>query len=217
MLTVYAIPVSLYCAKLRIVLRHKGLGWREVAPPGGYGSDEYKRIVPSGNLPALVDGDLLLADSEAIAEYLNEQHTDPPMLPAEPEARAKARERSRFHDTRLEPAVRALFPLIPPGQPDPAVADAQSRTITTRLEQFARTLEDPTPPIPEDLLTLGDCGFPITFTWIEALTPILGLTVEWPDAIATYRETLARHPAVRAEFADYGPKLTAWLRSREAA
>ena len=70
MLRVYSIPVSLYCAKLRILLRHKGLDWEEVMPPGCYGSDEYKRIVPSGNLPALVDNDLMLGDSEAIAEYL---------------------------------------------------------------------------------------------------------------------------------------------------
>ena len=68
MLTVFTVPVSLYCAKLRIVLRHKKLEWREELPPGGYGSDAYKQIVPSGNLPALRDGDLLIADSEAIAE-----------------------------------------------------------------------------------------------------------------------------------------------------
>ncbi len=68
MLTVYTVPISLYCAKLRIVLRHKQLEWNEQTPPGGYGSNEYKTIVVSGNLPALVDGSLLIADSEAIAE-----------------------------------------------------------------------------------------------------------------------------------------------------
>ena len=94
MLTVYAIPLSLYCAKIRILLRHKALEWREIPPPGGYGSDEYKQIVPSGNLPALIDGDLMLADSEVIAEYLNEVFPDPPMLPADNHRRAKARERS---------------------------------------------------------------------------------------------------------------------------
>ena len=81
MLTIYAIPISLYCAKLRILLRHKKIQWQELPPPGGYGSAEYKSIVPSGNLPALVDGSLLLADSEAIAEYLNEKYPNPPMLP----------------------------------------------------------------------------------------------------------------------------------------
>jgi glutathione S-transferase len=216
MLTVYAIPVSLYCAKLRILLRHKALAWQEVPPPGGYGSDDYKRIVPSGNLPALVDGDLLLTDSEAIAEYLNEIHPAPPMLPADPPLRAKARERSRFHDTRLEPAVRALFPHIAPEQRDSSVTKAQSRAIDARLTQLAAMLADGQPGL-GDMLTLGDCGFPITFIWIEALTPVLGLSVTWPEAIATYREFLEDCPAVAAELSDYRPKLAQWLRSREAA
>ena len=69
MLTVHAIPVGLYGAKLRILRRHKALAWHEVPPPGGYGSDDCKSNVRSGNLPALVDGDLLLTDTEAIAEY----------------------------------------------------------------------------------------------------------------------------------------------------
>jgi hypothetical protein len=38
MLTPYASPVSLYCAKLRILLRHKQAQWREVSPEGGYNS-----------------------------------------------------------------------------------------------------------------------------------------------------------------------------------
>jgi glutathione S-transferase/maleylpyruvate isomerase len=47
MLRIYAIPVSLYCAKLRILLRHKGLTWEEVPPPGGFGSAEYRATVPA--------------------------------------------------------------------------------------------------------------------------------------------------------------------------
>ena len=81
MLTLYAIPISLYCAKLRIVLRHKQLAWEEVPPPGGYGSDEYKALVPAGSLPALAHDGLLISDSETIAEYLDEAFPDPPMLP----------------------------------------------------------------------------------------------------------------------------------------
>ena len=112
MLKIYSVPISLYCAKLRIVLRNKELEWEELPPPGGYGSDEYKKIVPSGNLPALIDGQLLIADSEAIAEYLEEMHPSPAMLPAEPDLRAKTREIGRFHDTRLEPELRKLFKIL---------------------------------------------------------------------------------------------------------
>ncbi|MBT3789001.1 MAG: glutathione S-transferase family protein [Alphaproteobacteria bacterium] len=215
MLEIYAIPVSLYCAKLRILLRHKGLAWQEQPPPGGYGSDEYKQTVASGNLPALRDGDLLLADGEAIAEYLNDKHPDPAMLPDNIADRARIRERSRFHDTRLEPALRKLFPTLNPALRDVELAKTQSLELTTRLAQLAAMLADDlvAPDWPHSDLTLADCGFPITFAWIDALTPVMGLQVTWPDAVLAYRGIIETFPAVAAELDDYQPKLAAYLAS----
>ncbi|MEM8686140.1 MAG: glutathione S-transferase family protein [Pseudomonadota bacterium] len=207
---IYTIPPSLYGAKLRIVLRHKGLRWEEVLPPGGYGSDEYKKIVPTGNIPALVEGDLLLADTEAIAEYLNEKHPDPPMLPQDLVHRAKARQLSRFHDTRLEPEVRKLFWHVSPQSRDPALNAAQEKEINARLEQIARVLPDRLDAF-GDLLTLGDCGFPITRVWITALSEALAITVHWPEAFDAYFAALERHEAVRAEVADYRPIIANWV------
>ena len=212
MLTVYTIPASLYCAQLRILLRHKNLKWREVAPPGGYGSDEYKQVIASGNLPALVDGDIVLADSEAIAEYLNEKHPDPAMLPAALGDRAKVRERSRFHDTRLEPAVRKLFPHIAADNRDEDVAKQQSMEISGRLNQLGKYLAAPGIG-KSDGLTLGDCGFPITFTWLDGLTPLLGLDIDWPPSIGAYRREIDTIPAVADELSSYRPIIEEYLSS----
>lgn len=207
---IYAIPVSLYCAKLRILLRHKKLEWREELPPGGYGSSAYKEIVPTGNLPAMVDGDLRLADSEAIAEYLEEAYPEPPALPLLAADRAKVRERSRFHDTRLEPALRALFPTIARDKRDRALAARQSQEISTRLTQLAVLLEGALP----ERLTLGDCGYPISFAWLDLLSSPLGLEIEWPDRVNEYRSTVEAFPAVARELADYRPKLQDWLAAK---
>jgi glutathione S-transferase len=165
-----------------LVLAHKGLTWEEIPPPGGYGSAAYKEVVPSGNLPALRDGDLLLADSEAFAEYLKDIAPEPPMLPPDLQLQAQARERGRFHDTRLEPALRSLFPHLPPKQAVPAaLVAAQRAAISARLAQFADMLEaTPDMGIP---LTLGDCGFPITFACIDDLTEAIALAVEWPKPV----------------------------------
>ena len=210
MLIVYSIPISLYCAKLRIVLRHKGLTWREDPPPGGYGSDDYKRIVPSGNLPALVDGELIIADSEAIAEYLEEQHPIPAMLPVNPTERAKVRERSRFHDTRLEPEVRALFPFLPGREViTEEILYGQSREISKRLEQLAHMVDEAFSP--ESTLTLGDSGFAITFTWLDELTRLMNLDISWPKPLGSYRKWLENQCAVKEELAEYGPKLVTFL------
>ncbi len=212
MIKIYSIPVSLYCAKLRILLRHKQTEWQEILPPGGYGSAEYKKIVASGNLPAIVDDGLMIADSEAIAEYLNEDHPNPPMLPVQLGLRAIARERSRFHDTRLEPELRLLFPHISPDKRDQAVINEQSGKISARLSQFSQMLDESC-----DLevdLSLGDCGFPISFVWLEALTPILKLAIDWPENIHRYRERISQIPAVNAEIESYRPLLLEYLKQR---
>ena len=215
MLTIYAIPVSLYCAKLRILLRHKGLVWQELPPPGGYGSSDYKKIISSGNLPALQDGDLLLGDSEAIAEYLEEKYPEPATLPSDLESRAKVRERSRFHDPRLEPVLRSIFPFLPPALADEAFIKAQSNSLNERLAQLACLLADDTANAGKEL-TLADCGFAISFTWIEALTPVFALAIEWPDSVIRYRRDISRLPAVAAELKEYSPRLAAWLAERAA-
>jgi glutathione S-transferase/maleylpyruvate isomerase len=210
MLKVYSIAVSLYCAKLRIVLRVKRREWQEIPPPGGYGSEEYKAIVPSGNLPALRDGDLLLCDSEAIAEYLNEIYPDPPMLAADPATRAVERDRGRFHDTRLEPALRSLFPYLPGRDVPPAgFLAAQSEAIQARLDQLAGLLA--LAPEAGRALSLGDCGYPITLAWLDELIERMGLDVTLPGPVVHYRQGIEAQRAVAAELDDYRPKLAAFL------
>jgi glutathione S-transferase len=212
MLLLYATDHSLYCAKTRILLRHKGLAFREEPPVGGGGSDAYKQIVPSGNLPALVHGDLILSDSEAIAEYLEEAFPDPPMLPVSLDRRAKARERSRFHDTRLEPALRGLFPIVKAGGGSAEEIDAATDAVTARLAQLSKMLEDPLAPT--QMLTLGDCGLPVTFDWIDAICGGLKAPIEWPERVTEYRQWLDTFEAVTTELEARHPIMREWVASR---
>ena len=212
MLILYATAHSLYCAKTRILLKHKGLDFQEDPPVGGVGSDAYKQIVPSGNLPALQHGDLILSDSEAIAEYVEEAYPEPRMMPAELDARAKVRERSRFHDTRLEPALRALFPIVKAGGGSAEQIDAATDGVTARLAQLARMLEDPLSPT--DRLTLGDCGLPVTFDWIDAICGGLKAPIEWPERVTEYRQWLDTFEAVTTELEQRHPIMREWVESR---
>ena len=82
---------------------------RALTPPDGYGSPAYCQIIPAGTIPALDDNGFKLSESEAIAEYINEIAPTPAMLPTDVKDRATARSLSRFHDTRIEPLLRAYF------------------------------------------------------------------------------------------------------------
>lgn len=213
MLTIYSTPESLYCAKLRILLRHKQARWRELEPEGGCGSADYRQLIPSGTMPALIDGGLVIADSEAIAEYLNETIVEPAMLPDDPCARAKCRERSRFHDTRLEPEVRKLFPHIAAATRDTSIVKVQAEIIGTRLQELSRLLASDEHLDPQ-ALSLGDCGFPVCFAWIDAFVPILGFDLDWPENLCEYRAGIEAHAAVATELAAYAPGMVRWLESR---
>jgi len=213
MLKIYSTNESLYCAKLRILLHHKQAQWQEITPEGGCGSDDYRALIPSGTMPAMVDGDLVIADSEAIAEYLNETISEPAMLPPTPQARAKCRERSRFHDTRFEPEVRALFPHIAAGMQGSDISITQSEKINNRLQEFSRLLSTDS-TLDLNLLSLGDCGFPISFAWLDAFTPVMGLELEWPEVVKDYRHKVEAHDAVRTVLDNYATHVAQWLEGK---
>lgn len=214
MLCIYTSDHSLYCAKLRILLRHKGLAFEERPPPGGGGSDHYLSLVPSGNIPALVEGDLVLTDSEAIAEYLEEMYPDRPMLPKTRVGRALSRERSRFSDTRLEPALRLTFPHVSPATRDAEAIAAAHALISKRLTALGVMLERAS--LPRDQLWMGDCGTIVTLEWIALFEGPVVPPLIWPEAVTAYRKRLLAHPAVAAEMACYRPEMMRYMREKGA-
>ncbi|MCO4847833.1 MAG: glutathione S-transferase [Yoonia sp.] len=209
MLTIYSVPVAVYCAKLRIMLRHKSIPFEQLPPPGGYGSAEYRAIVPSGNLPAMIHDGFMLSDSEAIAEYLDEAFPDVPMLPNTVKLRAKAREFSRSHDTRLEPAVRAMYPQVAFATRDADVVRAGGAVISKHLSSLGLLLS--ANPLDTAQLWLCDCGFAVTFAWIKAFEDALGLPIVWPQIVADYDARLQGFQVVADELAAYKPAMDAYL------
>lgn len=197
--TLYATPVSVYCCKVRVGLALKGLHWAEVHPPGGYSSASYRAIVPQGTVPALVHGDLVLPESDAILEYLDEIVAGPALLPAEPRDRARLRALSRFVDTRVEPAARALFSFV--GRSP--VPDAQRDTLMRELDTLAG-MTGPGPYLGGATPSLPDCGL---FALAEVVA-MLGraLDLPLPDLTKAGRSHRVAGPHLRA----YGLVLADW-------
>ena len=81
--------------RLRIILNIKGLDWEYQAVnllEGEQRTSEYRAMNPLGLVPVLDTGEAVLAQSPAIAEYLEEQHPEPALLPSDPIGRARVRE-----------------------------------------------------------------------------------------------------------------------------
>ena len=162
MILLYDLPISSYGCKTRILLRHKNLQWQSVAPPDGYGSPAYCQIIPAGTIPALDDDGFKLCDSEAIAEYINEIAPTPAMLPVGAKDRATARSLSRFHDSRIEPVLRAYFGQVAPANRDAGFIQDNANLLQTRFDQLAKMVT-PAPFLCGNTLGLADCGFVPSF------------------------------------------------------
>lgn len=206
----YANDVSGYCCKVRIVLAHKRIACEERSPPDGYGSAAYRAIVPAGTIPGLVHGDLVLSESEAIVEYLDEQWPDPPMLPGTPAARARLRQLSRFHDSRLEPPLRALFAHVAPAGRDEAAVAAALDLYTKRLDELA-AIAAPAPLLAGEALSLADCGYPATLMLGRGMAAAFGRELAPPPPIAAYEVALAAHPSVAPALARCRAATEAWF------
>ncbi len=92
--TLYGYWRSSAAYRVRIALALKGLDYDYKAidlRSGAQSGVGYKLLNPQGLVPYLIDGDVGLNQSLAIIEYLDEIYPDPPLLPAEPLARARVR------------------------------------------------------------------------------------------------------------------------------
>lgn len=80
--------------RLRIALNLKGLAYEQVAVDlrrDQHLGAEYKALNPQGLVPTLVHDGRVLTQSPAIIEWLEERYPTPPLLPADPDQRARVR------------------------------------------------------------------------------------------------------------------------------
>ena len=215
MLVLYDLAISSYGCKNRILLRHKGLAWTSLAPPDGYGSPAYCKIVPSGTIPALVHDGFTLNESDAIAEYLNELAPEPAMLPEATKERAMARALSRFHDTRIEPLLRAYFGQVAPAKRNADFIAENAALLQRRFHQLAE-IRTPSPLLTGTDLSLADCGFAPSFAILDCVQGLLGFDLTLPASISAYRAALCSHPSIRDEYAAYVEALEEWAAAKMA-
>jgi glutathione S-transferase/RNA polymerase-associated protein len=109
MTTLYEHPLSPYAQKVKIALREKGVKFDLQMPNLLGGDEEFARVSPRREVPTLLDGDDTIFDSTIILEYIEDRWPKPPLLPAEPAARARVRMIEEMCDTYYEAINWAAF------------------------------------------------------------------------------------------------------------
>ena len=122
MLELHQFRHSAFCEKVRLVLAAKGLDYSVVEVVPGVGQLEVYRLSGQRQVPVLVDGPEVIADSTAIALHLEAREPQPALLPADPAARAQVRLLEDWADTTL--AAGARLALVQAAAADPVLRTA---------------------------------------------------------------------------------------------
>lgn len=104
-MTLYSDANSVWSHRVRIVLAEKGVTVDVVELEARDHIEKISELNPYGELPILVDRDLVLYQSDIIMEYLDERFPHPPLMPVYPVLRA----RNRLARYRIE---HDWYPLI---------------------------------------------------------------------------------------------------------
>ncbi|WP_315827641.1 MULTISPECIES: glutathione S-transferase family protein [unclassified Bradyrhizobium] len=130
-------PFSPFCWRTRMALAHKGLSadtipWRFT---------EKSAIAPHGSekVPVMLDGDRAVADSWAIANYLEDTYPDRPSLFGGAGGRAMARFLNAWGDIAI---VGGIFPLIIADIPKILAAEDADYFRKSREARFGKSLEE---------------------------------------------------------------------------
>ncbi|KUY85293.1 glutathione S-transferase family protein [Burkholderia territorii] len=189
-------PLSMFGAKVEIAAHEKGIAFERVLVPfsqqRGYDPKhpDVLRINPKRQVPVLIDGDLEIFDSTQIFEYLEDLKPDPALWPAQPKARAAARQLEHCSDEIYFPHVIRLMGLEEtPDHPAAQAARDEARQYYRRME---RVLAD------REFLAETYSYADIAFYMAQLFGARKGapMTAETPNLLA-WRERMTARPAVR--------------------
>jgi glutathione S-transferase len=109
MLELYQFEASTFAEKIRLILDYKQLPYKknEVAP--GVGQVDVFRISGQRQVPVLKDNETVIADSTAIALYLDKTYPDRPIIPADPKMKGLCLLLEDWADESFVPNTRKVM------------------------------------------------------------------------------------------------------------
>ena len=186
-----------------VLMRQAGIAFDEVPvrfdsfEPGSQFKRQLQSVSPTGKVPVLVDGELVIWDTLAIAEYLAETHPDRQLWPAERAARARARSVvAEMHSgftalrsacpTNIEARLPEVGALIWRDQP------AVRADVQRLVQMWGELLAQYGGPMLFGEFTIADAFY------APVCTRLVTYALPLPEPIAAYVQRVHQLPGVRA-------------------
>jgi glutathione S-transferase len=208
MTRLFHFPLSPFCRKVRLVLAEKRIEVELVEERYWERSTEFLRRNPAGKVPVLRYGGRILSESQAICEYLDELHPEPPLMPRLPEERYEVRRLCGWFDDKFHHEVTAKLvyervnkKVMGLGYPDSGNVKAGARAIKYHLDYMGWLL-DRRRWLAGDTMTLADFAAAAHLSCLDYISD-----VDWARsaAVKDWYAKIKSRPAFRTILADQIP------------
>jgi glutathione S-transferase len=202
----YHLPLSPFSRKVRLVLAEKRLPFELRVEKVWERRDDFLALNPAGTVPVLIEENgLVIADSYAICEYLDEAYPDAPLIGRTLAERAEVRRLVAWFDTKFAEEVtrnliweRHLKRALGHGDPEGAAIRAGYTNLRPHLDVIG-WLAESRPWLAGPHLTLADFAAAAHLSALDYAND-----VDWShnEAAKDWYARMKSRPAFRAVLAD---------------
>lgn len=204
----YHFPLSPFSRKVRLVLAEKKIEVELVQERYWEGRPEFLRLNPAGKVPVLKADGLILCESNAICEYLEEKHPEPALMPKDLAQRAEVRRLTNWFDDKFNKEVtvnllgeRIFKKIMGAGYPDSKNVKYGSKQVKYHLD-YMTWLLDHRRWLAGDRLSLADFSAAAHLSCLDYICD-----VDWnrSETVKQWYAKIKSRPAFRSLLADQLP------------
>ena len=208
MARLFHVPLSPFCRKVRLSLAEKKIEVELVEERYWEQDADFMRRNPAGKVPVLRLDGIMMAESAAICEYIEETRPEPSLLPEAPAERFEVRRLINWFDDKFHSEVtskllyeRVNKKVMKQGYPDSTNVKSGARAIKYHLDYMAWLL-DHRRWLAGDVMTLADFAAAAHLSSLDYTSD-----VDWNrhEVVKDWYAKIKSRPAFRPILADQVP------------
>lgn len=208
MARLFHVPLSPFCRKVRLSLAEKKIEVELVEERYWEGDTDFLRRNPAGKVPVLKIDNMMMSESTAICEYLEETRPEPALIPKSIEARYEVRRLVGWFDDKFHREVtskllyeRVNKKVMGQGFPDSRNVKDGARAIKYHLD-YMTWLLDQRRWLAGDVMTLADFAAAAHLSALDYISD-----VDWnrSQIVKDWYAKIKSRPAFRSILADQVP------------
>ncbi|SFT08117.1 glutathione S-transferase [Sulfitobacter marinus] len=208
MARLFHVPLSPFCRKVRLSLAEKKIEVERVEERYWEQDPDFMRRNPAGKVPVLQLDGVMMSESAAICEYIEETRPEPPLMPSDPAQRLEVRRLVSWFDDKFHAEVtskllyeRVNKKVMGQGFPDSRNVKDGAKAIKYHIDYMAWLL-DHRRWLAGDVMTLADFAAAAHLSSLDYISD-----VDWnrSDVVKDWYAKIKSRPAFRSLLADQVP------------